>query len=318
MTQQPYGFPFQQPQQSAQQPAYPQPTGGYGQPAGFPQQGYAQPQGYPPPQQSPYGPVQQYGYAQQPPVPQGPAPVAGTLDAFNSQPMGGGGPGLSFKDAPLGHTYTGTVTRDVVDADVQQDSDPKTKALKTYRDGRPQLVMGVPVQLDAPDANHPDGRATLYVRSGVRDAMAAAMSAAGITDTVPKAGDRFQLTLVERKQTGQAIAKSIYAMQYARGSQVSAVTGTPSPAPTQPQAPQPPVQVPEQPQAPAPQPDPWAAGQAPQPQAPAPQPAAQVFGGGGFQGTIQQGAAPQPQALPAGVQLTPEQQALFARIAQQG
>ena len=145
MTQQPYGQP-QYPQQPYAQPA---PQAPYAPPV---QQPYAPPvqQAYPQPQ-APYYPPAQPAYGQQPPVPQAPRadPSQINLAAFEAQPSGSGGPGLKFPQ--IGTGYVMTVERDVRDADVQQDTQPANQggAPKFYRDGRPQLVVSVPVLLDS-------------------------------------------------------------------------------------------------------------------------------------------------------------------------
>jgi hypothetical protein len=46
---------------------------------------------------------------------------------------------------------------------VQQDSDPKTGQLKTYKDGRPKFFMKVPLKVQ-PSHEFPEGEATWYVR----------------------------------------------------------------------------------------------------------------------------------------------------------
>ncbi|MGO5251704.1 hypothetical protein ACTQ2Q_10195, partial [Atopobiaceae bacterium LCP21S3_F11] len=161
MSQYPYnpGFPGQQapgmppaytPPAAPQAPAY-APQQGY--PAQVPQQAHAYaPQGFPGQQAGGMGWQPQQGYPAAQPAPQGPPPAQGTLDAFNSQPTGSRPPGLSWKGVEPGQpgsVFTGTVTTDVTDRDVSQDTDPNTKQLKFYRDGRPMFHMAVTLQLDA-------------------------------------------------------------------------------------------------------------------------------------------------------------------------
>lgn len=272
MTQQPY-YPA-----GPQQP-YP------GQPAIYTQPpAPAQPQ-YPVAPQQPYQ-AQQYApqpYPQQPPAPQGPPPAQGSLDAFYSQPTSASGPSLSWsvngQQKPLGTSYAGIVARDVIDADVQQDSDPKTGQLKTYRDGRPKFFMKVPLKV-APSPEFPEGEGTWYVRGQSRDELARAMAEAGVSGS-PRGGDAIRITLVDRRPSrGGGMPANIVQVQY----QPAAGSGAPSPAPE----PLPQQQAPVQQYAPPPYPQ----------QAP-PQ---------------QQYAAPaQPQAQPPS-DLSPEQQALLARI----
>lgn len=231
---------------------------------------YGQPQGYYPPQQA-----QQYGYA-----PQGmngpPAPpvVHGSMSAFDSQPTGGGGPGISFKDAPNGTTIVMTVKRDVRDSDVVQDRQPANQggAPKTRKDGSPLWVLALPVFV-APSPTYPEGEATLWIRSGIRDALSEAYGG----HLEPKAGDEITLTLTERKPVQNAtIPKNVFRAQVLRNGQP--VTGVPSAIAAPPVA-DPPVQqyappvqqeVPQAPQYQAPANPPAQAPQAPQPPAPAP------------------------------------------------
>lgn len=209
MTQQPFnqGYPPAQPQYPAQ-PA--------------PQQ-YQQPY-------APQQPVQQYAqpqYQQQAPVPQGPPPAQGSLDQFYSQPTAASGPSISWsvngQQKPLGTSYAGIVARDVIDADVQQDSDPKTGQLKTYRDGRPKFFMKVPLKVQ-PSPEFPEGEATWYVRGQSRDELARAMAEAGVSGS-PKGGDALSITLVDRRPSrGGGMPANIVQVRYqsANGQQVPA------------------------------------------------------------------------------------------------
>ena len=204
--------------------------------------------------------------------------MTGTLDAFNSQPAGGGGPAVKFDAFQIGQSFNCTVARDVTNADTQQITEYKTQAPKFFRDGRPMLQLVVPVILEQPDADHPDGRASLYVKSGLRDALAQAMTEAGL-EVAPKGGDQMQVTLVERRNTGQGNPKNIFRVQYHR-------PGSAQQAPALAPEIETPRATPEQ--APA-----------PEPQAPASEPKA---------------PAQAPAPLPVGIQLTPEQQALLGRL----
>jgi hypothetical protein len=325
----------------------------------YPAQGYGPPpQQYAPPAPQGYGPPQQYtqpGYPPQQPMapqgyppqgygqqPQGPAPAEGSIDAFYSQPSGSFGNSITWSSnnganpKPIGTSYQGIVARDLTNADVIQDSDPKTGQLKTYRDGRPKFVMKVPL-LVQPSPEFPDGEATWFVRGQARDELTRAMQEAGIQGA-PRKGDAMRITLVERKppRSGGGFPANIVRVDYMAA---NGQGGAPSPAP-QAQAPaqpeqaalqnqQPPTQFAQQPmqQAPQGQPvqqqdpqgqDPWAQqapaqpwppqGAAPQqPQAQAPVPPAgpapvQVSGG-------QPQGAPQPPS-----DMSPDQQALLARL----
>ena len=303
-----YGGQQVAPQYPAQQ-GYPTPA-----PQGYPgqppvQQGYGQPYAPPaPPQQygRPYGQPgygAPQGYPQQPPAPV----VTGSMDAFQGQPQGGGAPGISFKDAPIGHTVVMSVKRDARDSDVVQDTQPQNQGggLKTRRDGSPMWVLKVPVYVPQ-SQTHPEGEATLYVRAGIRDALADAYAG----PVIPKAGDLITLTLTERKQGQGAIPKNIFRAVVERNGQpvssAPAQASAPAPqAPPAPPAPEPAQQW-QPPQQAAPQPPVHSdqgsvQQQMAQPPAQQPAPAPQA----------PQQAAPQAQGLP---QLDPAQQALLERL----
>lgn len=219
--------------------------------------------------------------------PQQPAqPLAqGSIDDFYAQPTVSGGPSVSWKDAQIGAVVVGIVAHDVTSSDIQQETN--TQGLpQFYRDGRPKFVMRLPLRV-APDTTFPDGQAVLYVKGQLRDELQRAMSAAGVSGA-PRAGAAIQVTLTGRRAARTAGFSP--ANQFAVVYQDAPETGAPAQAPA-PLAPQPVAQVPQQP--PAPQ------VQAPQFQAPqaAPQP-----------------VAPQSGALEG---FTPEQAALFARLAGQ-
>lgn len=173
---------------------YPQ----YGQgqaPQGYPgqQPGYGQAQ---PQFQQPGYPPQQYG--QQPPAPPQPPPAPrGTLQGFMDQPASGEGKSLSF-NVP-GQRYVGQVVRDITDADVSQQTDPMTGALQTYQDGRPKLVMKIPLLIQ-PQADYPDGTAVLYINHNLRTELARAMQVAGADYQVPKGGDVIDITYTHQQQ----------------------------------------------------------------------------------------------------------------------
>ena len=267
----------------------PQPAqGGFQAPQGYPPQpaqgGFQAPQGYPPqPVQGGFAPQQNFPPAQA----QAPLP-AGSLEAFRAQPRTDRPAAISWRDAPLGTTYVGTVIADCTDNDVIVDTDPTTKAPKTWRDGSPRFVLVVALQF--PDGN----QASLYCRGQLWDAMSSAMSAAGRSGT-PKSGDVVQITLTERRQGRGAIPRNIFTVAYATAQgDAPPVQSDPAPvqsAPVQVQSAPAPVQA-----APAP------VQSAPVQAAPAPVQAAQA--------PVQ--AAPAPQGnLPA---MSPEQQALLAKL----
>lgn len=282
MTQQPY-YPQQYPPQIPQQGYPAQPQQPYAPPMG-------QPQGYP---QPPMG---------QPQPPAGPPVQSGSIDDYYNQPVAAGGPGISWKDKPLGTTYVGVIASTPT---VQQDSDYTTKLPKFQRDGvTPQWVMLIPlerVQSNFAQPNgqpeFPTGEVVFYARGKDKEEIARAMAEAGVSGA-PQAGATFQVTLVERKPQRQGNPKNVVRIAYTpAGTEQQIGQATPATA-----------------QAPA--------AQAPAAQAPAPHPVAQqapnLIGLQG-QGPIDQGQAPQwaqpapvqqPQlAQPAVPQAVPAQQA---------
>jgi len=279
----------------------------------YPQQQYPQaPQSYQnPPVQQPYGQqpqvpqFPQQGYQAPPQTPAGPPPAQGTLDAFYSQPTSASGPSIAWsvngQQKPLGTSYAGIVARDIIDADVQQDSDPKTGQLKTYRDGRPKFFMKVPLKVQA-SPEFPEGEATWYVRGQSREELARAMGEAGVSGS-PKGGDAIRITLVDRRPSrGGGMPANIVQVQYQPANPgQGTVPAAAAPAPAQPTQAE---QQFQQPQAPVPaQSVPQGAPQFAQPAAQQPVP----------QGApaVPQQQAQQP-SMPA--DLSPDQQALLARL----
>ena len=255
-----------------QQPAQPAPQ--------YPPQPYQQPA---PPMPAPQYPTQAYPQAPPAPYPgqqQAPQqPLAnGTLDDFYSQPSSGGGPGISWKDKPIGTSYAGVVARDVTNADIQQDTDYRTGTPLTFRDGRPKFLMKVPLKVQ-PSPEFPEGDAVFFVRGQSRDELARAMSEVGASGA-PTAGSAMVITLVERRPSRQGNPANIVQIRYqpAQGSgQAPAQPAPPSAAPAVPEQQQAPAvpqfqapQVPAQPSMPQPATEPV---QQQVPQPPAPQPA---------------------------------------------
>lgn len=137
LQQQATGFPAGPP--APPQQGYP----GYGPPAG---QGYYQQQApQVPPQQAYYGPggVQQGGWQQGPPQqPQGPMPVAESLDDFYDQ-AAGAGRGLKFENK--GDWYIVSVPRELVASDVR--ARERNGVIQTDKSGRPKWVLVMPVTI---------------------------------------------------------------------------------------------------------------------------------------------------------------------------
>lgn len=316
----PYGYP--------QQPQYPQ-----------------QPMGYPPAQQLP---PPQYGYPQQPqPAPQAPPPapvVSGTIDQFYSQPSAAGGPGVSWKDKPIGASYAGIIAGE---CKVQQDTDYDSGRPLFQRDQvTPKFVMLIPlrsVQSNVPTPEFPDGEAVFYVRGQARDELVRAMSEAGCSGA-PRQGATFQVTLTNRKPNRKGNPSNIVQIVYGPPNGVAHQEinpAPPSPPSTEPPQGQQPVQQPSAgAPSPAPAPQPLQQAPAPQPatqqtppplqplqQVPAPQAPAQpgVQQPGPLQpgpvAAASAGPVPTPGQQPQGLQppsdLSPEQQQLLAQLTQQ-
>lgn len=184
------------------------------QPPAAPQ--YAQPPmpGYP---AQPYGqvPVQQYA----------PQPMPSTsLDDFYNQPSTGGGPGWKFQT--IGTRHVGQVARPLHDGDVQPVTDFRTGAITTYRDGRPKMQLVIPLI-------EPNGEnATWYVKGKDRDALAAAMAAAGAPAGPPEAGAWIMVTYVADKPSGQGLNPTkVKDVQYVRPGADAPATPAPQVAP---------------------------------------------------------------------------------------
>lgn len=193
-----------QPQYAPQYPQYP------AQPA---------PQGYPvQPQYAPPAPPMQYPPQQYAPQPQYappmPAPVAGSLDEFFSQPGGGSGASWKFKDKPIGTVYHGIVARAVTKGDVRQQTDNNNRPL-TFKDGRPKFVMVVPM-LVQPSAEYPEGTAAWWVKGQARDELVRAMAEAGAPDGPPEAGAAISVTLVGKRPIPGMNDAFQYRVQYVR------------------------------------------------------------------------------------------------------
>lgn len=224
--QQPYPQQFA-PQPQAQPQYVPQ---AYAPPAQF-QQPYP-PQGYAPQQfgqpQMPAPMAQQYGYPQQPPASQGPAPQTGTLAAYASQPEAG----ASFwKFKNPGDTNTGVVARDLVDTDTKE---------RTYRgqvqrrfDGSQDWVLSIPMK----NADGTDG--IFEVGGKDRTALKNALIAAGKADGIPAAGWAIRATFTHFQQNNgggqpsriKQIEVAPPATQTVAGGLADALTGAPGPAP---------------------------------------------------------------------------------------
>jgi hypothetical protein len=201
------GYPAQQPSY-ASQPGYPaQPQ--YQQPV---QQG-----GFPP------GTFQQPPPAQ--PVQPGPAVAPPSLREFMNQPAGGGN-SLSFMQ--VGTRYSGTVIRTVTGADVDfaYDMQDRTKISK-FNDGREKLILKVPILLDQPNAQYPDGTAIWVLKSNDRNELMRAMEAAGAQSDPelgffrPQAGDWLSVTYTHDQPSRNGMnPRKVKAVEYRVGNGV--------------------------------------------------------------------------------------------------
>jgi len=98
--------------------------------------------------------------------------------------LGGGAPTASYKDAPIGHTYKGTILA----SEVNQQTKMGTGELLFWDDGKPRMQAVVTIQTDLRDPELPDddGLRTVYLKGGKKrasteKAAADAVKAAGAT-----------------------------------------------------------------------------------------------------------------------------------------
>lgn len=316
--------------QQPPQPYYPQQPP----PAQYP------PAAYGPPPQAPY-PAQQGQQWQQIPQPYPVAPpvqlAQGTIDDFYSQPSGGSGKPISWEGKQIGFEVIGRIARAVTKGDIQQQTNKQGQP-QTFRDGRPKLVMKVPldnVQTNPPTADYaPENTATWYVKGQSREELSRAMTDQGAPpNTAPQSGAWVRIRFVgTRPIPGMSPANQVQ-VDYtpapadaqagpAAGPQLQPAPPAAPAAPTQypPQQP-PPAQLPPAPvqQPPTPAPDPqygypqnpqWQPPQNGQPQQYAPPATQQPT----FQPPVQQAppAAAGPGQKPP--EMTDEQWALFNNL----
>lgn len=186
-----YGQPAPQyPQQPMAPQGYPTHQPGY--PA--PPQGYPQAPGYPAPPQAPQ--QFQQGYPQQPQAVPAAPPVNASLSDFYAQPTTGWGPALAFgQQTPANTAYVMVVAQHIGEQHVEPaEKYQQPGVIDTYRDGRPKLVMKLPVFVPrgtqiTPAQSGPitvdDGRAQLYVQGPDSGLMVAAIARAGGDSTQP-------------------------------------------------------------------------------------------------------------------------------------
>lgn len=215
MTQQPqYPAPPQQQPQDQYPPNYPPSAGPYAGYAGYPSPPFTPPpapqaptpaqypqapanpyahpqtaQHYPGPPGYPYGPPYPAAPPQQPPAPQVPAGPPPSLGDFYSQPSTGWGPSVTPNNAtPDGTQILMVVAQRITEAHVEQATQYQSTEPAYYRNGKPKLVMKIPAYV-APGTQYwtgqgvvqqiADGRAQYFVQGPDKDALAAAIAAAG-------------------------------------------------------------------------------------------------------------------------------------------
>lgn len=157
--------------------------------------------------------------------------ATGNLDDFFGQPSVSGGPSWTFKDKPIGTSYSGIVARAVTNADIQQQTTPGAGQPATYRDGRPKWVMRVPMNVHT-SMDFPDGEATWFVTGQTRDELVRAMSEAGAPAGPPEPGAAVQVTLVARKpsRTPGFNPSNQVSVRYSRPPGVAAAPASATPA----------------------------------------------------------------------------------------
>jgi len=207
----------------------------------WPQQYPAQyPQQFPAAPQT-YAQPQPFAPGYPPATPAAPAvPLAqGSIDDFYNQPSTGGGKSLSFQGKPAGTQYVGIVTRPITSGDISQQTDIQGKP-QFFRDGRPKFVMKVPLQLQ-PSPEFPDGLAQWYVKGQARDELVRAMAEAGAPAGPPEAGAILAITLTGTRPSGPGLnPANVFHVVYTRP---DGVTSSPAPAATAAPAVSQPVQV---------------------------------------------------------------------------
>lgn len=161
------GYAPQQTQYIPAQPQFQQPQV----PQQFAPQGYGQPQ----PQYVPQG------IPAQPVAP----PARGTLGQAFTQGIQSGGHGKAVKFDSIGSRFSGYVARDMLDTDVRQETDFATKAPKYQRDNvteKWQMVIpcNVPVS-----ALCPEGKASVWAKSGLLTSVTRAIAAANQACDLP-------------------------------------------------------------------------------------------------------------------------------------
>jgi hypothetical protein len=224
-----------------------------------------------------------------------------------TQPASAGGKSLSFNI--VGTRYTGTVVRNVTDADIERATEVGARGAQgvyaTHPDGRAKVVMKVPLLMQ-PSAEYPTGIGVWYVKGNERSELLRAMEAAGAEAGPPRGGDMIDITYTHDEPSRSGMSpRKVKRVVYTKGNGVGPELPQhqqygPQPAyDQQPQGyqqygPQPTMQMaPPAPVQYAQQPDPalayqQATGQPMPPQVNgyAPQPAQPVFQQPAFQGTI--------------------------------
>lgn len=116
-----------------------------------------------------------------------------TLESFFS---GGGGKSLSWKDRPIGTTYSGTIK---AVHPPQQQTDPVDQKPQFKKNGEPKMSVRIDLATNDRDPSDPDddGSRSLYVQGWMQGAIGDALRKAG-RQGPPEVGAQISVTLTER------------------------------------------------------------------------------------------------------------------------
>lgn len=159
---------------------------------------------------------------------------------------GGGGKSLSWKDVPVGTTYSGTI---LAVHPPEQQTDVVTKMPVFKKDGvTPKMSVRIDLQTNLRDPSDPDddGRRGLYVQGWMQGAIGDALRKAGANE--PEVGGQLAVQLSERTPNDTPGLNPInkFIAQYVKAPVTNGFFGVPQSAAQapQPQAPQQPVPQP--------------------------------------------------------------------------
>jgi hypothetical protein len=185
-------------------------------------------------QAQPQIPFNQLPQAQAQPPAQAAPVIRGSLADAYSQGSNSGTYGKSAKFPVVGHQFLGTVARDMSDTDVTVETDYATKLPKQFPDGTYRQQMKIPFDTQ-PTADFPEGKATVWAKTYLLQAVVAAMIAAGIDINAGEAlrkGDQvwIQRTADIPSNKGNAAHGFTAAVQRAGNPTISATQTAPAPA----------------------------------------------------------------------------------------